>query len=209
MNVNSLSVITLDVGNALEMGNVSLRLPQMSPDEFAAFCQRNPDLNVELSANGAIILMASASAKTDLLNTEILLDLGIWNRSLPKRGHVFGPSAGFRLPNSAVRSPDAAWLSAEQWEEVFEGEQATFPEICPQFILELMSPSDRLSVMLTKMEEYIENGAKLGWLIYRKRRQVYVFRPGQPMEIMDNPITISGDPELPGFVLTMKPIFEG
>jgi Uma2 family endonuclease len=209
MSASPLSIVTLNIGNALEMGNVSLRLPQMSPDEFAEFCQRNPDLNVELSADGAITLMASASAKTDLLNTEILLDLGIWNRSLQKRGYVFGPSAGFRLPNNAVRSPDAAWLSAEQWEEVFEGEQETFPEICPHFVLELMSPSDRLSVMLTKMEEYIENGAKLGWLIYRKRRQVYVFRPGQPMEIMDSPTTISGDPELPGFVLTMKPIFEG
>jgi Uma2 family endonuclease len=115
MQADPMSVVTVDFGNALLSGEVSLRLPEISGTEFYEFCQRNPDLNVELSQDGAIILMPPANVKTDLVNMEIVADFVIWNRALPQPGFVFGPSAGFTLPNGAVRSPDTSWVSAERW----------------------------------------------------------------------------------------------
>lgn len=108
MPVDPMSVVTVDFGNALLSGGVSLRLPEISHAEFYEFCQRNPDLNAELSQDGAIILMPPANSKTDLVNMEIVADFVIWNRALPQPGFVFGPSAGFTLPNGAVRSPDTS-----------------------------------------------------------------------------------------------------
>ena len=208
MHADPMSVVTVDFGNALREGGVSLHLPKMSHSEFYDFCQRNPQLNVELTADGAIFLMPPTYAKTDLVNMEIVGDFIIWNRSLTQPGFVFGPSAGFTLPNGAVRSPDVSWITAERWNALTEEQQDRFAQICPDFALEVMSFSDPLNSAQTKMEEYIANGAKLGWLIHRRRRKVYVFRPGKPMDTLNDPITVSGDPELPGFTLSMDRIFE-
>jgi Uma2 family endonuclease len=207
MQADPTSVVTVDFGDALRQGGVSLHLPRMSHAEFYEFCQRNPELNVELTADGAIFLMPPTYAKTDLVNMQIVGDFIIWNRSLPQPGFVFGPSAGFTLPNGAVRSPDVSWISADRWNALTDEQQDKFAQICPDFALEVMSHSDRLNIAQEKMEEYIANGAKLGWLIHRKRRQVYVFRPGKPMDTLDAPKSVSGDPELPGFTLSTERIF--
>ena len=184
-----------------------LALPYITHDEFEAFCRRNPDLVAELSAEGKLIIMAPADAFGDSRNTEITTDLVIWNRAMPQPGIVFGPSAGFTLPNGAIRSPDAAWIPASKWNALTDAQRETFSHICPDFVLELMSSSDRLRPTQQKMDEYIANGARLGFLIDRKTRQVHVYRPKEKPQILMNPATVSGDPELPGFVLDMRRVF--
>ena len=184
-----------------------LALPRMTHDEFRAFCQRNPDLITELSAEGKLIIMPPADAFGDSRNMEIIGDLIIWNRALPQPGLTFGPSAGFTLPNGAVRSPDAAWISATHWNALTPAQQKTFAHICPEFVVELMSPSDRLKETQAKMDEYMANGAILGFLIDRKTKQVHIYRPGQKTQVLTNRAFVSGDPELPGFVLPLDRIF--
>jgi Uma2 family endonuclease len=164
-------------------------------------------LNIELDANGAIVLNAPVGCAHALINVELLAQVYQWNQILPDKGFVFGPSAGFTLSNGAVRSPDVSWVVADRWNALSDEETESFAPICPLFVLELMSPTDHLKSMIVKMEEYIASGAKPGWLIHRKRRLVYVFRPGKPMETLDATKNISGDPELPGFMLSMERIF--
>lgn len=183
------------------------RLPRMSSDEFYEFCRENPDLNVELNAQGDVVLMPPADCYTDSVNSEIITDLAIWNRQLAEPGLVFGTSAGFTLPNGAVRAADAAWLPASQWNALTERQQTNFAQTCPLFVIELMSPSDRLRNAQEKMAEWVANGAQLGLLIYRSARTVYVYRPGHEIEEWDNPERISCEPELPGFVLETARIF--
>ena len=119
----------------------------------------------------------------------------------------FYSSAGFTLPNGATRSPDAAWIKLERWNALTEKQKASFAPICPDFVIELRSASDRVSSLQKKMEEYIANGTLLGWLIDRQNRQVYIYRPHQEPEILNDPETVSGDPELPGFELVMAKIW--
>jgi len=107
----------------------------------------------------------------------------------------------FTLPNGAKRSPDASWIRRERWEALSEAQQEGIGPLCPDFVVELCSPSDRLPVLQEKMQEYIDNGARLGWLIDPLERRVYIYRPGQPIEQLADPATLSGDPVLPGFVL--------
>jgi Uma2 family endonuclease len=187
----------------LEKGDGILRLPVMSEDEFFEFCTRNPDLNAERNSMGDIVLMAPSEGFTDNRGSELHIDLGIWNRALPEPGMTFGSSAGFTLPNGAVRSPDVAWLARSRWQALTADERRNFPHIAPDFVAELMSPSDRLKVAQEKMDEYLANGVRLGWLIDRKSRTVYVYRPGQPVEELSDPVSVSGDPELPGLVVNM------
>jgi Uma2 family endonuclease len=113
----------------------------------------------------------------------------------------------FVLPNGANRSPDAAWVRADRWNALTTDEQEAFAPLCPDFVVELMSPSDRLAETQAKMDEYVANGARLGWLIDRKNRTIHVYRPGRPVEILPDPASVSGDPELPGFVLDLRRIF--
>jgi len=152
--------------------------------------------------------MAPADGFSDSRNTEFTIDLGIWNRSLATPGITFGPSAGFTLPNGAVRSPDVAWISAARWNALPAALSAPFPHIAPDFVVEIMSPSDRLVKAQEKMGEYRDNGVRLGWLIDRANRTVYVYRPGVPVETLSDPATMSGDPELPGLVVNMTRVLQ-
>lgn len=197
---------TIDLPDDTQM-QATFDLPRVTHSEFWEFCQRNPDLVVELSAEGKLIIMAPAEAFGDSRNSELVIDLGIWNRALPQPGIVFGPSAGFTLPNGAVRSPDAAWIPASKWNALTNAQKEKFSHLCPDFVVELMSPSDRLRNTQNKMDEYIANGALLGFLIDRKTRQVHVYRPNQKPHVLVNPASVSGDPELPGFVLPLARIF--
>ncbi|MBH8555121.1 Uma2 family endonuclease [Nostocaceae cyanobacterium CENA357] len=181
-------------------------LVQMTSEQFYELCQVNRELRIERSANGEVIIMPPAFSDTGNRNFNIAAQLGNWTEQ-DGSGIGFDSSTGFTLPNGAMRSPDASWIELERWNALTESQKASFAPICPNFVIELRSASDRLSILQDKMQEYIDNGASLGWLIDRKNRKVYIYRPDQEPEIWDHPEVVSGDPELPGFVLRMTKIW--
>ena len=178
----------------------------MTEDQFFKLCADNGDLRMELTAKGELIIMPPAGATTSGRNSDVIADLVIWSRQ-DGTGKTFDSSGGFILPNGATLSPDAAWILLSRWETLTETEQDRYPHICPDFVIELRSPSDRLTVAQSKMVQYMENGVRLGWLIDPQNKQVYVYRQGQSVEILEGPDTVSGDPLLPGFVLEMQRIW--
>jgi Uma2 family endonuclease len=155
--------------------------------------------------------MPPVDGLTSSRNAELCTDLGTWNQDLTTPGIGFGSSAGFTLPNGAVRSPDASWVSAANWNAVpasLRSPAVPFSHVAPDFVVEIMSPSDRLKKTQDKMSEYIANGVKLGWLIDRANRIVYVYRPTAPMDTLTDPATVSGDPALPGLTVNMARVFQ-
>jgi Uma2 family endonuclease len=181
-------------------------LTLMTVEEFDQFCLANRDLRIERTANGEVIIMPPAFSDTGNRNVKISQQLANWSDH-NGTGESFDSSAGFTLPNGATRSPDAAWIRLERWNALTDEQKASFAPICPDFVIELRSSSDRLNDLQEKMQEYLMNGILLGWLIDRKNRQVYIYRPDQDVEILDNPETVKGDPELPGFELQMAKIW--
>jgi Uma2 family endonuclease len=179
---------------------------EMTTAEFYEFCQANRDLRIERSASGDVVIMPPAFSDTGNRNIKIAQQLANW-ADQDGTGLGFDSSSGFTLPNGATRSPDAAWIRLERWNTLTEAEKASFAPICPDFVVELRSSSDTLSSLKAKLEEYVANGALLGFLIDRKQRQVHIYRPDQDPEILENPDTVSGDPELPGFRLQMAKIW--
>ena len=186
---------------------MAFEMPRISYREFVRLCQRHPNLRVERTHEGKLIFMPPAEADGDSRNVEILIDLGLWNRSLPELGKTFGPSAGFTLPSGATRSPDAAWISAARWNALTATERRGFAHICPEFVVELLSPSDSLPETQAKLVEYLTNGTQLGLLIDRKRKVVEIYRPGQAVQVVTNPNSINCDPELSGFTLSLERVF--
>lgn len=185
---------------------LNVRALDMTEDQFLRFCADNGDLRMELTAEKELIIMPPAGGITGGRNSELAVDLGIWSRR-DGTGKTFDSSTGFTLPNGAIRSPDASWILLPRWEALTDAEQDRFPPICPDFVIELRSPSDRLADVQAKMAEYIENGALLGWLIDPQNRRVHVYRAGQPVEILEQPESVSGDPVLLGFVLDLSNIW--
>jgi Uma2 family endonuclease len=181
-------------------------IAQMSTEQFYEFCLANRDLRIERTASGEVVIMPPAFSDTGNRNSKIAQQLANWSDQ-DGTGEAFDSSAGFTLPNGATRSPDASWIRLERWNALTEEEKASFAPICPDFVIELRSASDTLTGLQSKLEEYIANGALLGWLIDRKNRTVYIYRPEREPEILDNPETVSGAPELPGFVLQMAKIW--
>lgn len=193
-------------------GPVVLRLSpivELTDEQLLEICSLNDELRIERNAQGELELMPPTSSNSGNQNFDIITDLGIWVRA-DGTGVGFESNTGFTLPNRSMRSPDAAWISNDRWEALPREERRKFAPICPDFVIELRSESDRLSVAQAKMEEYIENGARLGWLIdpVDVRHRVYIYRPNSSVEILENPETVSGDPELPGFVLDLTPVWE-
>lgn len=172
----------------------------LTDDQFYQLCRINPDVNFERNANGKIIIMSPSGGETGNSNFEIGLDIGIWNRQA-KLGVCFDSSTGFRLPNGATRAPDVAWIAQERWDALTPEQKEKFPPIAPDFVLELMSPSDTLRETQAKLQEYMKSGVRLGWLIDRKTRRVEIYRAGQPVEVLEAPTQLSGEDVLPGFVL--------
>jgi Uma2 family endonuclease len=180
---------------------------KVNDEEFYALCQLNQDWRLERTAEGDLVIMPPAGGETGDKNAFVTAFLKIWSLQ-DGSGVAFDSSTGFTLPNGAIRSPDAAWVLRSRLSSLMPEQKRKFLPVCPNFVVELRSPSDNLKTVQEKMQEYLDNGAQLGWLIDPLDRCVYVYRPGDGMECLDNPTTISGDPELPGFVLDLTRIWE-
>jgi Uma2 family endonuclease len=179
---------------------------EMTDDQLYEFCQINKDIRIERNATGEIVIMSPTGLETDQRNFDIITQLGIWTKQ-DGTGVGFGSSAGFTLPNGALRSPDAAWIKKTRWSAILPEQRKKFTSICPEFVIELRSETDGLRTLKSKMDEYIENGILLGWLIDRVNRKVYVYRPNTAVEELDNPSTLSGEDILPGFVLDLSTVW--
>lgn len=188
--------------------DVSAIMPQsrMTPEQFYAFCKANPELRIEQTAEGEVIVMPPAFSDTGNRNFEIAVELGIWARQ-NGTGKGFDSSAGFTLLNGATRSPDAAWIKSDRWMALSNEQKSSFAPICPDFVIELRSSSDTLKGLQEKMQEYIDNGAARGLLIDRKNQTVHIYRPSCAPKILENPDSVNCAPELPGFVLQMNEIW--
>ena len=178
----------------------------MLDEQFYQFCLSNPELRIERSALGEITIVPPAFSDTGNRNLKISQQVANWADS-DGTGEVFDSSAGFTLPNGATRSPDTSWILAARWNALTDEQKDSFAPIVPDFVIELRSASDTMKSLQEKMQEYIENGVRLGLLIDRKARKVYLYRSGQVPEILDNPDGVSYGPELVGFVLKMAKIW--
>ncbi|HXG92399.1 MAG TPA: Uma2 family endonuclease [Blastocatellia bacterium] len=175
----------------------------LTEEQFLRLCRDNPEINFELSAEGELIIMPPTGMITGNRNSRLTRRVDEWAEK-DGTGVAFDSSTLFTLPNGAKRSPDASWIKRERLEALSEEEKQGFAPICPDFVVELPSPSDHLSTLQKKMDEYIENGARLGWLLDPIDRRVHIYRPGHEPEILDDPETISGEPVLTGFVLNLR-----
>jgi Uma2 family endonuclease len=177
----------------------------LTDEQFFQLCQKNRDYRFERTALGELIIMPPTGSDTGRRNVKITTQLEIWNLQ-NHLGEVFDSSSGFLLPNGAKRSPDASWVKLERWNALTIEQQEGFAPICPDFVVELRSRTDSLKDLQKKMQEYIQNGAKLGWLIDRKNKRVEIYRSGREVEILDNPLILSGEDVLPGFILDLSMI---
>jgi Uma2 family endonuclease len=184
---------------------VTLHWP-LSDEEFSKLCALNRDTRFEYTSTGDLIIMPPTSSETGERNAELTVDFGVWNRRTCA-GRLFDSSAGFTLPNGAKRSPDVSWISNERWDALSDDDKRGLAKICPDFVLELRSPSDNLRGLQGKIQEYLDNGARLGWLIDPIERVVYVYRPGEVAERLEAPGKVSGEPVLPGFMLRLGAVW--
>ncbi|WP_017324337.1 Uma2 family endonuclease [Synechococcus sp. PCC 7336] len=179
----------------------------VNDEQFLQFARANPELRIERAADGTLIVMAPTGSEGGNLNFELGLDLGLWNRQT-QLGKVFDSSTGFRLPNGAIRAPDLAWIAGDRWQSLTSEQRRGFAPICPDFVMQLASESDDIAMLRLKMQEYIDNGCRLGWLISPKTECVEVYRPRQSVESLSFPTSLSGEDILPNFVLDLQAIFK-
>ncbi|KAM3091788.1 Uma2 family endonuclease [Phormidesmis sp. 146-12] len=175
----------------------------LTDDQFFELCQHNQDLRLERNCKGELIIMAPVGAEGGSQEADYIGDLIIWNRQT-NLGRVFSSSTGFTLPNGSVRSPDAAWIERSRWEALTLTQRKKFAPIAPDFVIELRSETDELKMLQDKMQEYLENGVRLGWLINPQDQQVDVYRLNQDVQKLGLPIDLSGEAVLPGFVLSVE-----
>ncbi|MEP0872297.1 Uma2 family endonuclease [Trichocoleus desertorum AS-A10] len=178
----------------------------ITDEQFYELCQANPDVKLERSVAGELIVMAPTGGETGSYNSEINADFVIWNRQT-RLGKVFDSSTCFKLPQGGDRSPDVAWVALQRWNALSPEQQRKFPPIAPDFVLELLSPTDSLEKTQAKMQEYMRSGVRLGWLIDRDNRRVEIYRPGQPVEVLAAPNQLSGEDVLPEFILDLKTVW--
>jgi Uma2 family endonuclease len=189
---------------------IVLRLPSknevFSNEEFWELCKLNPELRLEKNCDGSVVIMTPVVSDSSRQNSNIATLLGIW-RMRDGTGVSFDSSGGFTLPNGSMRSADASWIKNERWLALTEKDRRKFAPIAPDFVVELKSPSDSIPELRSKMHEYMEAGVRLGWLIDPDTRSVEIYRPKKDIERIENATTVSGDPELPGFVLDLKAVW--
>ncbi|PYJ07903.1 MAG: hypothetical protein DME25_02755 [Verrucomicrobia bacterium] len=179
---------------------------ELDDDSLLRFCQINRELRIERTADGKLIIMSPEGGSGGLGNAELIQVFGNWAKR-DGTGRVFGSSTGFILPNKAMRAPDVSWVLKERLARLTKEELKKFLPLCPDFVLELRSESDSIGVLKAKMEEYMANGARLGWLLDPVRKQAHIYRPKKRPEILTNPAKISGEPLLKGFVLDLPAIW--
>ncbi|MEG3920624.1 Uma2 family endonuclease [Microcoleus sp. T3_A4] len=175
-------------------------------EQFVELAIANRELQLERTAQGELIVNPPTGGETGYRNLDIEGQLWLWNRQT-KLGKAFNSSTGFHLPNGADRSPDAAWVRLERWDELTPKQKESFIPLCPDFVVELRSKTDNMEPLRAKMKEYMNNGARLGWLIDRKNKKVEIYRPSQDVEVLENPISLSGEDVLPGFVLDLTEVW--
>jgi Uma2 family endonuclease len=185
---------------------ISVRRTKLTEDQFMELCQENPELRLELTAQGELIIMPPVGSEGGWRSGEVFYVLTAWTKK-DGSGISFDSSTGFTLPNGAIRSPDASWIRRERWETLTKAQRVKFAPICPDFVIEVRSATDRLADLLEKMQEYVANGAKLGWLIDPSDKRVYIYRPDHPVEILEDPAELKGDPVLPGFILHVRELW--
>lgn len=189
---------------------LTLQIPYMlklSEEKFAQLAAANHDVRLELTAQGDLIITPPTGGETGERNLDLAGQLWLWNRQ-NQLGKAFDSSTGFRLPNGAIRSPDVAWISLEKWESLTQEQRKKFLPLCPDFALELLSESDELKDTQLKMQEYLDNSLRLGWLIDPKTQTVEIYRPNQPKETLQSPLTLSGEEVLPEFVLDLQTMWQ-
>lgn len=179
---------------------------RMSEDEFFEFCGANPEVRFERSAGGDILILALVGGETSISMADVTCQLVTWAKA-DGTGRAFGSSAGFTLPNKAVRSPNASWILKTRLQQLPKEDLRRFAHICPDFAIEVKSECGVDSFLQVKMEEYIVNGARLGWLIDPELKRVHVYRPNRAVELLDNITSVSADPELPDFTLDLTTIW--
>jgi Uma2 family endonuclease len=188
-------VVTLDLRSTVEL----------TDDRFEQICQSNRDLKFERTAIGELVVVALTGGETGRRNIKLSARLEMWNEQ-GETGVAFDSSTGFRLPNGAIRSPDAAWIRLDRWEALTPEQRRKLVPLCPDFLVELRSPSDEIADIQAKMKEYVENGLRLGWLLDPETQKVEVYRGDHTIEILDNPTQLSGEDILHDFVLNLTGI---
>ncbi|WP_017324348.1 Uma2 family endonuclease [Synechococcus sp. PCC 7336] len=194
------------------MPTLTLELPtdlalHISQAEFAALAAANRDLRLERTADGKLSVSPPTGSESSQRNLSICLQLGNWAEANEALGVAFESSGGFELPNGATRAPDASWVSRERWDALTQEEKEGFAPLCPDFVVELRSKSDRLDVLQNKMREYLASGARLGWLIDPQNFRVEIYRSGAEMLVLERPNQLSGEDVLPGFTLSLQRIW--
>jgi Uma2 family endonuclease len=179
---------------------------ELTDEQFYQLCSSNPDVRFERNATGELIIMPPVGGESGNRNGRVNQQLFNWS-DIDNTGIAFDSSTGFKLPNGAERSPDASWVKLERWNALTSEQQTRFLPLSPDFVIELLSPSDSLKMTQKKMKEYQSNSIRLGWLINRKLRQVEIYRVGKEVEVLDNPSSLSGEDVLPGFVLNLDMIW--
>ncbi|WP_242034897.1 Uma2 family endonuclease [Dolichospermum sp. FACHB-1091] len=199
VKTNIYSTVMLNIPTTIKL--------KISHEQFLDLALANRDLQLERNATGELIIMPPTGSYTGKINFDIAGQLWFWNRQT-KLGEAFDSSTGFHLPNGSDRSPDAAWIKQEKWDTLSLEQKESFAPICPDFVLELRSKTDSLEKLQSKMREYIENGASLGWLIDQKNQRVEIYRPGKDVEILEHPTSLSGEDILPGFILDLTELWK-
>lgn len=179
---------------------------ELSGEQLLELSSLNDDLRLELTAEGELIVMTPAGGESGRRNVELAVQLGTWTKR-DGAGIAFDSSTGFTLPNGAIRAPDASWVERSRYEALTPEQREKYPSLCPDFVVELRSPSDRLGILREKMVEYMENGARLGLLLDPAGKRVYVYKPKEPVRELADPEEVSADPVLPGFVLKPREVW--
>jgi Uma2 family endonuclease len=179
---------------------------ELSDEQFEQIAAANQNLRLERTAGGELVIMPPTGGETGERNLDIEGQLWLWNRQ-NRLGRAFNSSTGFKLPNGATRSPDASWVTQARWDALTPQQRKKFPPLCPDFVVELLWETDDLEATQAKMQEYLDNGIRLGWLIDSTTQQVEIYRSDRAIEALQSPTTLSGEDVLPGFILDLQLIF--
>ena len=187
----------------LEPITLSFKNVPLTDEQFYQLCQDNENWRLERTAQGELIIMSPVGGISGKRESDLNAELWLWNRQT-QLGQVFSSSTIFTLPSGAQRSPDVAWVKSDRWESLTLEQQEKFPPLCPDFVIELRSRTDSLNQLQEKMQEYLDSGLQLGWLINPQAQEVEIYRPNQAVEIVQLPTTLSGEKVLPGFILDIS-----